>query len=129
MSTEADREQDAFVVRSVRCRAGQVDPDRQDSPACPGGLAPLDGTLLGVGERCLDLAQQGRLPDAADPVEHDHVVARRLQVLDVEARGGDVPQVLLDGGGDKVPLGLAVVNASSLPTGSLQLNSARRSAM
>ncbi|MFH8717681.1 hypothetical protein [Streptomyces zaomyceticus] len=97
------------VLEVAARRAGEVHPDGQEPAARrPGRLAPLGGALLGAGERLFELPGQGGLADAADPVEHEHVVARRLQVLHVEARRGDTDQVLGERGRNQLPLRFAV---------------------
>ncbi|WP_406016793.1 hypothetical protein OG520_44245 (plasmid) [Streptomyces sp. NBC_00984] len=104
---EADRQDHALEVRAGRRRPGKVDPDGQH-PVRPGGCAPLLGAVLGSGERCLDLAEQGRLPDAAHPVEDDQIATGGFEVLHVEGPVGDVAQVFLERGGHQGPLAVPV---------------------
>ncbi len=81
---------------------------RQDPLSEPGGLTPLGRPLIGPGERCLQLAGQGRPADSPEPVEHHHVVTLALQVLDIERGLGDQTQMLGQCGRDQLPLQLPV---------------------
>lgn len=103
---EPDGEDHALEVGARR--TGEVDPHRQDAPGHPDGFAPLGGPVLAVGEGGLHLPGQGRLPYAADAVEHENVVTRRLQVFHVEAGCGHCPHMLGEGVGDGLPLLLTV---------------------
>ncbi|MEU7039099.1 hypothetical protein ABZ958_36370 [Streptomyces sp. NPDC046237] len=88
---------------------GEVDPYGPDpSRGGPDGFPPLGRPVLGAGERRLELPGQGGLAHAADAVEDHDVVPRGLEVLDVEARTGDVLQMLGERGRDQLPLRLAV---------------------
>ncbi|WP_348774674.1 hypothetical protein HEP84_55680 [Streptomyces sp. RLB1-33] len=101
-----DRQDDLLEVGAGG--AGEVDPYGQDPAGLPGGFAPLRGPAPGVGEGRLQLPGQGGLADAAHPVEDEHVVAGRFEVLDIEAGGAGAPQVLGERGRDQLPLRLPV---------------------
>lgn len=104
--SEPDREHQLLEVDAGG--ANEVDPHGQDPPVRPAGLSPLWRALPGIGESRLELAGQGALADPVDTVRDGHVVPRRLEVFDVEAGGGDPPQVLGKRIGHQVPLRLSV---------------------
>ncbi len=104
---EAQGQDDALEVGAGR--PGEVDADRQQCRAGgPGGFAPSGRASPGSGEGGFQGAREGGLADPADPVEHQDVAARGLQVLDVDGGGRDAGQVLGERALDQLPLPLAV---------------------
>ncbi len=97
-----DGQHDLLEVRADG--SGEVDAHGQDPVGRPAGRAPLVGSASGVGERRLQRPRQDRLTDPAHPVEDENVTTGRLEVLRVEAGGGDVLEVLGERGRDRLPL-------------------------